>query len=265
MSALHFAAYYGRGRCLAALLGAGRGGDAEKVDSIGCSPLLLAVQEGHPCCVRALLAAPGGLNTGKYARGWGSPLVDAVGMGSLEIVELLLGAESIAVNEHVARAEDDACTNEATALHHATTEANDAPTCIKVLEAVLIGGGCRFATRVCRHEGCGGARAGCLWCRMTPRALAKSALTRAVYASGCDYWQLRHCRRHSRGMKGAILAVMLCRQRLDARALPAPAEAHGRGSRASRQRQRRPAALAHLPEEIWLATCAFLRSADFPP
>ena len=61
---------------------------------------------------------------------------------------------------------------------------------------------------------------------------------------------------------------MLTRQRLDA---PAPA-AREVTTRVTRRRSATKAALAararalvHLPEEIWLLVCGFLRSADFPP
>ena len=80
-----------------------------------------------------------------------------------------------------------------------------------------------------------------------PEDVAKDAAARKVFASGVDYWQRKLHGGHSRAMKRAVLAMMLVRQRLDAEAAAAGA-AH---------------ALVHLPEEIWLLMCAFLRSADF--
>ena len=66
----------------------------------------------------------------------------------------------------------------------------------------------------------------------------------AVFASGVDYWQRKRHGGHSWAMREAITALLLARQRLGTLA---------------------PAAspLVHLPEEIWLAVCCFLRSADF--
>ena len=62
------------------------------------------------------------------------------------------------------------------------------------------------------------------------------------------YWQRRRHGGHAWAMKEAVMTLLLVRQRLDGPAAPAAASL-----------------LAHLPEEIWLAVCAFLRSADFMP
>ena len=75
----------------------------------------------------------------------------------------------------------------------------------------------------------------------------------AVFASGVDYWQRTRHTDHTRALKEAVAALLLARQRLDARAALPPAP---------------PPALPplpHLPEEIWLAACRFLCSADFVP
>ena len=63
-------------------------------------------------------------------------------------------------------------------------------------------------------------------------------------------------------MRDVVLAVMLVRQRLDAAPQTAAA------ARPTRRRRAIAAAntahtLVHLPEEIWLLMCGFLRSADF--
>ena len=49
-------------------------------------------------------------------------------------------------------------------------------------------------------------------------------------------------------MKETVTTLLLVRQRLDGPAAPAAGSL-----------------LVHLPEETWLAVCAFLRSADFMP
>ena len=69
-----------------------------------------------------------------------------------------------------------------------------------------------------------------------------------VFASGIDCWQRQRHGGHGWGTKEAVTTLLLVRQRLDGPAAPASASA-----------------LVHLPEEIWLAVCAFLRSADFMP
>ena len=108
---------------------------------------------------------------------------------------------------------------------------------------LLVAGGCRFALEDAPAE-----------TRRTPLELAKDAkegrAVRAVFLSGVDYWQRRRHGGHSWAMRQVVLAVMLARQRLDA--APPPILGGG-GARA----------LVHLPEEIWLLMCGFLRSADF--
>ena len=89
-----------------------------------------------------------------------------------------------------------------------------------------------------------------------------------VFASGVDYWQRRRRGGHSWALKEAVATLLLVRQRLDTRAAVLQA-APPLGRRALRSRSRAladaAAQLPHLPEEIWLAACGFLRSADFMP
>ena len=101
-----------------------------------------------------------------------------------------------------------------------------------MVEVLLLAGGCRFL----RDDG-----------GKTPLDCAGGhQVVRKVFASGVDYWQRRRHGGHSWALKEAVTTLLLVRQRLDALAPAA-------------------ALLVHLPEEIWLAVCAFLRSADFMP
>ena len=107
-------------------------------------------------------------------------------------------------------------------------------------------GGCRF-----RRNG-GGS---------TPLALAggdKGVLE--AFASGVDHWRRTRHGGHARALREAVVALLLVRQRFGHQAA---APAHGRGLRARSAALAR--ALPHLPEEIWLAACVFLRGADFMP
>jgi len=70
-----------------------------------------------------------------------------------------------------------------------------------------------------------------------------------AFASGVDYWQRRRHGGHSWAMREVVRTLLLVRQRLGALAAATPAAA----------------LLPRLPEEIWLAACAFLRGADFMP
>jgi len=95
----------------------------------------------------------------------------------------------------------------------------------EMVEVLLVAGGCRFV----RDE-----------LGNTPLDDAKGHTGVAtVFASGVDYWQRTRHRGHSCSMKEAVTTVLLVRTRLGSGLGP------------------------HLPEEMWLAACGFLRSADF--
>ena len=107
----------------------------------------------------------------------------------------------------------------------------------EMAEVLLLTGGCRFL----RDEG-----------GNTPLDLAEghTGLLK-VFASGVDYWQRRRHGGHSWAMREAVTTLLLVRQRLDAYSQVAALSAAPH--------------LPHVPEEIWLVACGFLRSADFTP
>ena len=116
---------------------------------------------------------------------------------------------------------------------------------------ILTAGGCRFALD---KRG------------QTPLALAagdKAVLK--VFASGVDYWQRRRHGGHSWATREAVTTLLLVRQRLDAQGAAAVPQGHRALRSRSRSLAQAAAQLPHLPEEIWLAACGFLRSADFMP
>ena len=149
-----------------------------------------------------------------------------------------------------------------TALHHACKN-QDA----ELAAVLLAAGSCRFVQEAAPCD-----------TRRPPLDLAAgSKAVRAVFLSCVDYWQRRRHGGHSWAMKRVVLAMMLVRQRLDARPrAPSPSSAagparalpaaHAAAAPPSCLQRERPAArcLVHLPEEVWLLMCAFLRGADFP-
>ena len=290
---LYIAAQEGHVGMVRALLATGV--DPSQATATGETPLIIAAQKGHAQVVAVLLAEPGvdpnqashnGATPLFVAARWGHfelatkliafpgvdpnqamvsrtlPLHIAAYTGRAEIVRALLAVPSVDPNQvdgqsntalmlaaldlpqariptlsdtKVARvllAADGVDVNRRNALRVNRTALHDACCTAKaeMVEVLLLGGGCRFM------EDAGG---------MTPLDLAggnKGVLK--LFASGVDYWQRRHHGGHAPALKAAVAALLLVRQRLDAYA-PAAAP------------------LPHLPEEIWLAACGFLRSADF--
>ena len=225
-TALMYAAQDGHAGCVRALLRAA-GIDANFTNVDGETALSLAACYGHRDCVHLLLAV-GGIDVNQ-ASGGDSALLDAVTHrhGDWEgCARALASAKGIDLNQPREYTRQ-------TALHMVCSHKHAA-----LAAHLLTAGGCRFA----RDNASGTALA---------LAAGDKAVTK-VFASGVDYWQRRLHGGHAWAMKEAVQTLLLVRQRLDARALldPAPAAA---GS------------LPHLPEEIWLAALAFLRSADFMP
>ena len=83
--------------------------------------------------------------------------------------------------------------------------------------------------------------------------------------TGVGYWQRRLHGEHSWAMRRVVWEIMLVRQRLDA-APPPPAAVAVLATRDAAATHATQALVpVHLPEEMWLKMCGFLRSADFPP
>ena len=204
--------------------------------------LILAPQQDDPEIVRALLAVDG-INA-DHANTNGAALMLAVFKSDLSCVRALAAAKGTNINLPC-QAYDNR-----SALHGACTLQR-----ADVVEALLLAGGCRFL----RDDG-----------GNTPLDLAAGNTdVLKVFASGINYWQRKRHGRHSWAMKEAIATLLLVRQRLDAQGAASVPPAVPQGHRALRSRSLAPThaavRLPHLPEEIWLAACGFLRSADFMP
>jgi len=237
---LHIACARGHGACVQLLLEA-EGTDQNRPNGNGATPFFMACQNGHKVCVRLLLAAASADQN--QAKGNGcTPLFVACQQGHEACARLLLAAKGTNANLSLVA-------GGWTPLHKACSgEGNPAMAAL-----VLAGGGNRFTKNM---DG------------RTALELTTSTAIREVFHQGIDYWQRRRHAQHAHAMRQVVLALLLARQRLGTAALPAPAlaPAHVRATRASRQRQQPTRALlVHLPEEIWLLVCTFLRSADFGP
>ena len=208
-----------------ALVASGKA-DVNRAAPNGDLPLTRAILSADEIGVEVLLATDG--------TSWGQSILQ----GLLGAARALAAAKGIDLNyrhQHLGR----------TALHEVCARKHAA-----LAEHLLIAGGCRFALTTAggdRHFN--DTKAG-------DTALALAAGDTAVtklFASGVDYWQRRLHGRHGWAMKEAARTLLLVRQRLDAHRIHHALAAPG------------PAALPHLPEEIWLAALGFLRSADFMP
>ena len=188
------------------------------------SALTSTVRRGKAACVRALVAA----------KGIGHSIADCEGRTAL----------------HVACEGDLECTEERA----------------EIVSLLLVAGSCRFAlcedsatfewraivgpqTRACHVGQCRHAHADAPRTETALSLAGGNEAVRAVFLAGVDYWQRSRHGGHSWAMRRVVRAIMLARQRLDARARAAADDA----------------AWLHLPEEIWLLVCGFLRSADFGP
>ena len=212
----------------------------------GSTALIMASQRGHVEVVRALLATNGVDANIAATDDSGTALMFAVSNGHLSCARTLAAARGVNINVQAPLYSNNS------ALHEACEELNGAMRA-DVADLLLVAGGCRFQLN---DDG------------KTPLDLAggdKGVLE--VFASGVDYWQRKRHGGHAWVTREAVATVLLVRQRLDARAAQPPAPpAHGRVLRSrSAALTRALPHLPHLPEEIWLAVCAFLRGADFMP
>ena len=199
--------------------------DANHTNTDGWTALTTASQHGRAGIVRTLLAVDG-IDANHTNFEDGSALMMAVAFSKTSCARALVAAKGININLKSPHF------GNGTALHFACGDLSGA-TRVEMVGLLLTAGGCRFQLN---DDG------------QTPLDLAagdKGVLK--VFASGIDYWQRRRHGSHAWAMKEAVTTLLLVRQRLDG---PAPAA---------------PSPLVHLPEEIWLAVCAFLRSADFMP
>ena len=245
-TATMYAAENGHAECLHALLAAD-GIDANPTSNYGQTALIMASIEGHDECVRALLAVDG-INVNHATDGGNTALNFACCNNETKCVRALATAKGIDLGHH------DPFFGHAP-LHNACDHSN-----AEMASLLLVAGGCRFALEDAPAE-----------TRRTPLELAKDTkegrAVRAVFLSGVDYWQRRLHGGHSWAMRKAVMALMLTRQRLDAgppvrAAVAVRASRRGAAAPISAPRAR---PLVHLPEEIWLLVCGFLRSADYPP
>ena len=225
-------------------------------DHNGETALHKAVHSGSEACVRALLGADGVDANAANVAGL-PPLLLATLVappGWRGCVRALVAARGVDVNYRSVHTGK-------TALHRAC-RLGDAG----LVAELLLAGACRFALD---NKG-----------RAALPPTAQPAL-RCVFLAGIDYWHRQRHARHARALRNAVQAVMLARRRLDSGGgggggRPAVAESDA-GSRAPAGLLRVAGhggaggggavapvpLLPHLPEEIWLAVCGFLRGADF--
>ena len=242
-TALTLASMKGQTEIVHALL-AVDGIDPNHTNNDGNTALIRASTSGHAEVVRTLLAVEGTDPNTIAADGF-SALTIAITLNQPGCVRSLATSRGININLQSPTYDNQ------TALHMACAQQS-----AEMAERLLLAGGCRF-----RLDDSGMAP---LECAQGSKGVV------AVFAAGIDYWQRKRHGGHAWATKAAVTAVLLVRQRLDARAAPHLAGAlpvRGRmlRSTAARARAVTPVPLPHLPEEIWLTVCCFLRSADFMP
>ena len=220
----------------AAGAGAGARGPACVRRLVACR-LILAAQFGHALCVQALLGA-GGVDVNHTTNQGDTALTCAVINSHAECVRRLVAVRGIRVNYRYPSDGRTSLHDACSAGAHPTASSPAAHTTEDIVATLLVSGGCRFAVD---DDG------------NTPMDLADgNPGVLGVFFSGVDYWQRKHHARHGWAMKEALLALMLVRQRLA-----------GAGQQGARAGGPPALALPHMPEEIWLLACGYLRGADF--
>lgn len=229
------AAHAGRLGCLELLLRKD-GVDVNQGSVSGQTPLHRACRHGHAGCIRALLASEG-IGVNHECKEGNTAISLAASYNHTECVRTLVGARGVDVNHRLP-------ISHWTPLHRACSKKNAA-----MVSILLTGGGNRFAA---------GSKG------EVPLSLAivataagtkvRDKVVFSVFSSGVDYWQRRRHAGHAWAMRRVVRTLLLVRHRLGT----APAV---------RAAGALPGAvfpgLPHLPEEIWLAACSFLRGADF--
>ena len=236
----------------------------------GFTALMLACDAGHAECVRALVTVEGlEVNAATHDEVWGcTALHMAAQDGHLACVQALLTVDTIDVN--CVMAESSTPLTLATAHCAAACSPTDRPegrACVQALVAAkhiyMNHQTSEHANRSALHDACNASLANADLvslllvggsCRFLRDASGASPLdiargrgdkhVLAAFASGVDYWQRRRHGGHAWVLKRVVATMLLVRQRL----IGAPPPT---------------AALVHLPEEVWLLVCAFLRGADF--
>ena len=264
-TALHAAAQHGHAACVRALLGMD-GIAVNRVDRSGYTPLLVAAvtkESDWQDCVRALAKAKHTAVNAPRPRTNQTTLHMVCNANDAALAALLLVAGGCRFALDAGTSPSGASARQhAVARHHAAVVRRE-PGTPRLQHAMLHSAASMTRPFVCsawlvtnqKLTTLFGARyARCATCSggATPLDYAEGdKAVRKVFASGVDYWQRRLHGGHAWAMKEVVWAVLLVRQRLDADALAVAVGALPH--------------LPHLPEEIWLAALAFLRSADFMP
>jgi len=234
--------------------------DVNRADNEGQTALMIAATYGLRTPVRMFLTAGNGVNV-NHANAKGQTVLDLVVRWhdeSAADVSALATAKGINLDHR----DDQGWTALHTAVNSAVTRSYRS-TNVEAASILLVAGSCRFALESAPQTS-----------RKTPQDLAgDNKEMRALFSSGIDYWQRKHHGGHSWAMKQVVRAVQLVRQRLDApprtsaRAdtATATATATATDTHTDTAAVGVVPALVHLPDEIWLVMCGFLRSADFPP
>jgi len=250
-------------RCIDVLARAGA--DPNVAANNGDTAIGCAVRGRFKACVDRLLAMPG-INVNVYVDNGGmTPLMCAVRHGDLRLAEKLLAVPGANPNMHLperVRVVGDfmVCERE-TALsmackyltpiaglgrtssdygEHARSGKNGVWN-YSMVEAVLIGGGCR-SFGFGKDVGGGYNR---MAMQLKGVYLSRHKQLAGLFKSGVDFWQRKLHKRHSAWMHEAVATVLLVHARSRTEAIAGPAS-------------------VRLPVEMWLLILAHLRGADAP-